>query len=55
MLLANDAKLRETMGQKARETVRQKFLLTRYLEQDIDLLDSFTADFKLSETMKAYE
>ena len=30
-------KLREEMGSKGRETVRDKFLLTRYLEQYLDL------------------
>jgi len=31
--LIKDRKLRQRMGQKAKETVRKKFLLTRYLEQ----------------------
>ena len=29
------------MGEKARETVRSKFLMTRLLEQYLDLFDSF--------------
>jgi trehalose synthase len=33
----NDKELRNEMGRKARETVRTKFLLTRYLEQYLDL------------------
>jgi len=33
----NDEKLRDEMGRKAHETVRQNFLLTRYLEQYLDL------------------
>jgi len=53
--LVKDKELRVQLGEKARETVRQKFLLTRYLEQYLDLLDSFEADFKLSDTMSIYE
>jgi trehalose synthase len=35
--LINDKKLRDQMSSKARETVRKNFLLTRYLEQYLDL------------------
>ena len=35
--LINDKKLRDEMGSRARETVRKNFLLTRYLEQYVDL------------------
>jgi trehalose synthase len=35
--LVDDKELRDEMGQKARETVRKNFLLTRYLEQYLDL------------------
>ena len=35
--LVNDQGLRDEMGNKARETVRKKFLMTRYLEQYLDL------------------
>ncbi len=35
--LVNDKELRDQMGRKARETVRKNFLLTRYLEQYLDL------------------
>jgi trehalose synthase len=35
--LINDRELRNEMGRKARETVRKNFLLTRYLEQHLDL------------------
>jgi trehalose synthase len=35
--LVNDNELRDEMGRKARETVQNKFLLTRYLEQYLDL------------------
>ena len=35
--LLKDKKLQEELGKKARETVREKFLLTRYVEQYLDL------------------
>lgn len=35
--LLKDDKLREEMGKKARESVKQNFLMTRYLEQYLDL------------------
>jgi trehalose synthase len=35
--LINDKELRDEMGRKARKTVRKNFLLTRYLEQYLDL------------------
>ena len=41
--LLKDQKLRDEMGRKARETVREKFLLTRYLEQYLDLFHAFLA------------
>jgi trehalose synthase len=47
--LLKDAKLREEIGQKARETVREKFLLTRYVEQYLDLFAAFDEDFRLQE------
>jgi trehalose synthase len=53
--LVKDEELRVQLGKKARETVRQKFLLTRYLEQYLDLLNSFEADFRLSDAMSIYE
>ncbi len=45
--LATDEALRARMGERARETVRQKFLLTRYLEQYLDLFNSFEPVFRL--------
>lgn len=45
--LVEDKELREQMGQKAKETVRQQFLLTRYLEQYVDLFNSFETVFRL--------
>jgi len=53
--LVKDRQLREEMGQNARETVRHQFLMTRYLEQYLDLLSSFETDFKLSKAMRIYE
>ncbi|MCF6158255.1 MAG: glycosyltransferase [wastewater metagenome] len=38
--LLKDRKLREEMGQKARETVKEKFLMSRLLEQYLDLFGS---------------
>jgi len=35
--LINDKKLRDEMGSKARETIQKNFLLTRYMEQYLDL------------------
>ncbi len=45
--LLKDEKLREEMGAKARETVRKNFLLTRYLEQYLDMMNSFETAYKL--------
>jgi trehalose synthase len=47
--LLKDKKLREQMGSKGRETVREKFLLTRYLEQYLDLFGAFETSFRLRE------
>jgi len=38
--LINDKQLRDGMGCKARETVREKFLLTRYLEQYLGIFSA---------------
>jgi trehalose synthase len=45
--LVKDGKLRERMGRKARQTVAGRFLLTRYLEQYVDLFGSFETVFRL--------
>jgi trehalose synthase len=34
------------MGRLARETVREQFLMSRYLEQYLDLFGSFEATFR---------
>ena len=44
--LLKDEGLRVTMGRRARETVRERFLMTRYLEQHLDLYNSFEAIFR---------
>jgi len=49
--LIKDRDLRRHLGQKARETVRQRFLLTRLLEQYLDLFNSFEITFRLTGTM----
>jgi len=49
--LVKDADLRRQLGQKARETVRQRFLLTRLLEQYLDLFNSFEISFRLARKM----
>ncbi|HYE13226.1 MAG TPA: glycosyltransferase, partial [Pyrinomonadaceae bacterium] len=45
--LLKDEGLRARMGRQARETVRKKFLLTRYLEQHLGLYNSFEATYRL--------
>jgi trehalose synthase len=45
--LVKDKGLRERMGKKARESVAKRFLLTRYLEQYLDLFGSFEPSFRL--------
>jgi trehalose synthase len=39
--LLKDNKLREELGARARETVRERFLLGRYVEQYLDLFNAF--------------
>ena len=50
--LLKDGELRDHMGKQARETVREQFLLTRYLEQYIDLFNSFEPSFRLVGKLK---
>jgi trehalose synthase len=45
--LLSDEKLRSRLGRNARETARKKFLLTRYLEQYLDLFSSFETIYRL--------
>lgn len=39
--LVQDEDLRQRMGEKAHQTVREKFLMTRLVEQHLDLLNAF--------------
>ncbi|HSB05568.1 MAG TPA: glycosyltransferase [Thermodesulfobacteriota bacterium] len=45
--LIKNRRLRSRIGERARETVRKKFLLTRYLEQYLDLFNSFETVYRL--------
>ncbi len=45
--LLKDGKLRERIGEKARESVRKRFLMTRLLEQYLDLFNSFETIYRL--------
>ncbi len=47
--LIKEPDLRKRLGQRARETVREKFLLTRYLEQYLDLFNSFDTVYRLTD------
>jgi trehalose synthase len=51
--LIKDRGLRERLGEKGKETVRQQFLLTRYLEQYLDLFSSFETVYRLPNTVTA--
>lgn len=53
--LIKDEKLRENMGKKARETVMKRFLMTRYLEQYLDLFNSFETLYRLTGLPKDYQ
>jgi trehalose synthase len=45
--LLKNPRLRQQMGQHAHETVRRRFLLTRYLEQYLDLFNAFETRYHL--------
>jgi trehalose synthase len=47
--LVKDEDLRRRLGQAGRETVRQKFLLSRNLEQYLDLFSAFETNFTLKQ------
>jgi len=53
--LIKDRDLRERMGREAKESVRQRFLMTRLIEQYLDLLGSFKTVFKLAGKAIQYE
>jgi trehalose synthase len=46
--ILRDRALREKLGACAKETVRQKFLLTRNLEEYLDLFAAFQTEFRLA-------
>jgi len=46
--LVKDRDLRRRMGKKARETVKQKFLLIRNMEEYLDMYEAFKTDYKLT-------
>jgi trehalose synthase len=48
--VVRDKKLRKRLGQKAKETVKKRFLLSRYLEQYLDLFNSFETLYRLKKT-----
>jgi len=45
--LVKDPALRERLGRRARETVQQRFLMTRLMENWLDLIGSFETQFRL--------
>ncbi|MGD9658518.1 MAG: glycosyltransferase [Methylocystis sp.] len=45
--LVKDPKLRQKLGSKARETVKERYLLTRLMEDWLDLIAAFEARFRL--------
>jgi trehalose synthase len=45
--LLKDENLRRQMGEKARQTVKDNFLMTRHLEQYLDLFNSFETIYRL--------
>jgi trehalose synthase len=47
VLLLRDEKRRHEMGAKARESVRKNFLMSRLLEENLDLIGAFEARFHL--------
>ena len=52
--LIKNQKMRRSRGKKAKESVRKKFLLTRYLEQYLDLFNSFETIYRLRGLPKKY-
>jgi glycosyltransferase involved in cell wall biosynthesis len=39
--------LKESLGKEGRETVRKRFLLTRLVEENLDIYSSFETDYRL--------
>lgn len=53
--LLKDKGLRERLGENAQETVKKNFLLTRLLEQHLDLYDGFRPHFRLAGNLPLVE
>lgn len=51
--LIQDPDMRQSMGQKARESVRENFLMTRLLEQYLDLFGAFETTHRLTQVPSA--
>jgi trehalose synthase len=51
--VVSDENLRRRVGHRARESVRQRFLMTRLMEDWLDLFASFEANFQLKGTSSA--
>jgi trehalose synthase len=45
--LIKDGELRRRLGHRAQQTVRERFLMSRLMEDWLDLIGSFEADFRL--------
>ena len=45
--LVTDERLRKEMGERARKSVKEKFLLSRYLEQYLDLFNAIEPVFQV--------
>ncbi|MDD5648718.1 MAG: glycosyltransferase, partial [Dehalococcoidia bacterium] len=50
-----DRDLRKRLGKEAKESVRNNFLMTRLVEQHLDLLSSFKIVFRLTDRIKKYQ
>jgi trehalose synthase len=51
--LVKNAELRAQLGRQARATVNEKFLLTRMIEQSLDLFSAFEPEFRLNHRQMA--
>lgn len=52
--LVQDSGLRKRLGKEARESVRRHFLMTRLIEQYLDMMGSFKTVFKLTGKARRY-
>ncbi|CCA93132.1 glycosyl transferase, group 1 [Novosphingobium sp. PP1Y] len=51
--IPKDPELARMLGKKAKETVRERFLMTRLMEEWLDLVGSFEPDFRLKGNLAA--